>query len=108
MKLLLFAVPMLSVAALLLPAVPAAAHPHTISVSGQVIAHGQNHPAFDAGGLACESNGPAGGVIPIGPAWFGLETAHHGPDEATPGKADGCYQLTGTTPGADQPNPVIR
>ena len=85
-------------------AVPAAAHPH--AANGQVIANGQNHPAFISG-LSCESNGPAG-AIPIGPAWYGLETAHHGPDAGDPGKADTCYQTTGSVPpGQDVQNPVI-
>jgi hypothetical protein len=85
-------------------AVPAAAHPH--AANGQVIANGQNHPAFISG-LSCESNGPAG-AIPIGPAWYGLETAHHGPDAGDPGKADTCYQTTGSVPpGQDDENPAI-
>lgn len=83
------------------------AHPHTVLPSGQVIANGQNHPAF-INGLACLSNGPAG-TAPIGRAWFGLETAHHGPDAGDPGAADRCYQTTGSVPpGADIANPVIR
>lgn len=66
---------------------PVAAHPHT--VNGQPIANSQNHPAFQ-GSLSCESFGPALGG-PLGPAWYGLETAHHGPDGGTAGKADGCF-----------------
>ena len=100
-----------AVALLLMPlAAPAQAHPHTIRVSGQVIAHGHNHPGFDSTGLACGWYDPAGGVgaAPIGHAWYGLESAHHGPDEGAPGKGDGCYQLTGTLPGDDVANPVIR
>jgi hypothetical protein len=26
-----------------------------------------------------------------GSAGYGLETAHHGPDQGKPGKGDGCY-----------------
>ena len=94
----------LAIAPLAGTAVPAAAHPH--DANGQVIANGQNHPAFISG-LSCESNGPAG-AIPIGPAWYGLETAHHGPDAGTAGKADSCYQTTGSVPpGQDDQNPAI-
>ena len=92
-------------------AAPGGAHPHVISVAhqgeGQVIANGQNHPQFVAG-VSSEANGPAGS-IPIGPAWFGLETAHHGPDAGTPGQADGSYQTTNAVlPSQDVQNPVIR
>ena len=84
--------------------VPAAAHPH--QANGQVIANGHNHPAFISG-VSCESYGPAAGG-PIGAAWYGLESAHHGPDAGDPGKADGCYRTTGgVPPGADVQNPVI-
>jgi hypothetical protein len=87
-------------------ALPAAAHPHTIISNGQVIASGQNHPAF-INGVSCESYGPAG-TAPIGPAWYGLESAHHGPDAGDPGRGDGCYQTTGSVPPAnDQENPAI-
>jgi hypothetical protein len=91
-------------------AVPASAHAHHASPAhggtGQLIANGQNHPAF-VGGTSCESYGPAAGG-PIGPAWYGLESAHHGPDAGTPGKADACYQTTGNVPpGQDVQNPAI-
>jgi hypothetical protein len=81
---------------------PASAHPHQVSVAhhgaGQVIANGQNHGPF-ANGVSCGGD----------PAAYGLETAHHGPDAGTPGKADGCYQTTGGVPPAeDVANPVIR
>lgn len=95
---------------LLIGAAPALAHPHIVSPSGQVIARGQNHPRF-INGLACVSYGPAVTVpaVPVGPAWFGLETAHHGPDAGTPGRADECYQTTGSVPpGEDIASPVIR
>ena len=81
------------------------AHPH--NVKGQPIANGQNHPAF-INGQSCESFGPAS-TTPIGPAWYGLETAHHGPDAGTRGRADGCYETTGRVPpGQDVQSPVIR
>ena len=92
---------------LLSGAVPAAAHVHIIGSNGQVIANGQNHPAY-INGVSCESYGPAGS-IPIGPAWYGLESAHHGPDAGDPGPADGCYQTTDSVPpGADDQNPAIQ
>lgn len=77
---------------------PAGAHPHTIKHNGQVIANGQNHAPF-VNGVSCGGD----------PAAYGLETAHHGPDAGTPGRADdGCYQTTGSVPpGQDVANPVI-
>lgn len=105
-----YIVPVVAVTALgflLIGAAPAAAHPHVIGSNGQVIANGQNHPAF-INGLSCVSYGPAG-TIPIGPAWYGLESAHHGPDAGDPGRGDGCYQTTGSVPPAqDVENPVIQ
>ena len=78
----------------------AAAHPHFVSNPShdQVIANGQNHPGFGTAdpetGLRtmCEGvNEPANS----GPAGYGLETAHHGPDAGTAGKGDGCYATVG-------------
>ncbi len=76
-----------------------AAHPHVVSNPShdQVLADGQNHPGFqpingDGLRLSCE------GVLEpanAGPAGYGLETAHHGPDAGTPGKADHCYATVG-------------
>ncbi|HEV2107019.1 MAG TPA: hypothetical protein VGR16_02010, partial [Thermomicrobiales bacterium] len=77
-----------------------AAHPHQVVTPGgtQVIAHRQNHERF-FNGVSCGGD----------PAAYGLETAHHGPDAGTPGKADGCYQTTGgVAPAQDVQNPVIR
>jgi len=55
--------------------------PHTAGPKDQVLANGQNHlPYVD--GLSC------GGA----PSAYGIETAHHGPDSGTSGKADGCYK----------------
>jgi hypothetical protein len=93
----------------LVVASPAAAHPHTVTRAhqgaGQVIANGQNHPGFqglnaDGLNLSC-----AGTLEPadIGPAGWGLETAHHGPDAGTPGKADGCYATTSAPPADGNP-----
>lgn len=83
-----------------LVAAPAAAHPHEVTTGNgdtQVLANGQNHPGFqteDDDGLRLSCDGvlePADS----GPAGYGLETAHHGPDAGTPGKADGCYATEG-------------
>jgi hypothetical protein len=68
------------------------AHSHVIGGNGQVIANGQNHHAFVAQGdgtfLSCDTFAPLPG---LGPAWYGLETAHHGPDSGDAGRGDGCY-----------------
>lgn len=98
-------------AAMLLPGAAALAHPHTAGPTDQVIANGQVHPAF-VDGESCESFGlPAGADFDgtQNAAWYGLETAHHGPDQGDPGKDDGCYQLDDgvTSPGADDENPAI-
>ena len=83
----------------------ASAHPH--QANGQVIANGQNHPIF-VNGVSCEEYLTLSGEEP-GPAWYGLETAHHGPDAGDPGRGDGCYATTGgVPPGQDVSNPVIR
>ena len=92
---------LVATAALAAPAA-AVAHPHTVSVAhqgdGQVLANGQNHGPFVMG-VSCGGD----------PAAYGLETAHHGPDAGTPGKADGCYQTTNRVhPRDDVENPVIR
>jgi uncharacterized membrane protein len=89
----------------------ATAHPHAAENAhqgdGQVIANGQNHPAF-INGESCDSNAHLPGY---GPAWYGLETAHHGPDAGTSGKGDGCYQIEGglspLDPASDR-NPGLR
>ena len=76
------------------------ATPHSVTKGNGdvvVVANGQNHSGVqdeDGDGLrnSCEgtldsdNNGPAG---------YGLETAHHGPDAGTPGKADGCFATVG-------------
>lgn len=83
----------------------AAEHAH--QGQGQLIANGQNHPAF-INGESCDSYTHLPGY---GPAWYGLETAHHGPDAGAPGKGDGCYQIEGRLspldPASDR-NPGIR
>lgn len=92
-------VAVLATLAVLSVAAPAAGHPHIASNSShdQVLANGQNHPGFQPVGpdglrLSCE------GVLEpanAGPAGYGLETAHHGPDAGKPGKGDGCYAVVG-------------
>jgi hypothetical protein len=94
-----------AIAALAVPAV-AAAHPHQVHnpSHSQVLANGQNHPGFqpvnaDGLRLSCE------GVLEpadVGPAGYGLETAHHGPDGGRPGRGDGCYATVGD-PADDNP-----
>lgn len=89
----------LTVFALLAFAAPVVAHPHVVANPDhdQVLAAGQNHPAFQPIGedglrLSCE------GVLELpntGPAGYGLETAHHGPDAGQPGRSDGCYATLG-------------
>jgi uncharacterized membrane protein len=87
----------------------AAAHSHVVNQGTDlehVIANGQNHPAFDpATFTSCDTNTLLPGY---GPAWYGLETAHHGPDSGTAGKGDGCYQADASPTGeADDVNPAI-
>ena len=78
---------------------PASGHVHVVQTRShaQELANGQNHPAFQAVGadglrLSCAGVDELPGT---GPAGFGLETAHHGPDAGTSGKADGCYAVAG-------------
>lgn len=91
-------------------AVAVSAHSHVIGQNGQLIANGQNHPAFvfDAATgkfVSCVTNTLLPG---FGPAWYGLETAHHGPDSLTPGKGDGCYAADASPLSeADDVNPAI-
>ncbi len=91
-------------------AVSVSAHQHVIGANGQVLANGQNHPAFvfDAASgtfVSCDTNTLLPG---FGPAWFGLETAHHGPDSGDPGKGDGCYAADASPLSeADDVNPAI-
>lgn len=97
------------VALLAVGVAPAGAHPHEVTTgNGDVVilANGQNHPGFVADEGTGLFNSCAGVAEPAdsGPAGYGLETAHHGPDAGTPGKADGCYSTDG--PPQDN-NPAI-
>lgn len=92
----------LVVGGLLFGASPALAHPHVAenSATGQVLANGQNHPGFQAINgdglrLSCEGVLEPSPPSESGPAGYGLETAHHGPDAGDPGKDDGCYAVEG-------------
>ena len=108
---LLAMVELLMTAMLAVLAGTAAAHPHVVSNPDhdQVIANGQNHPGFvsdsETGLITmCEGvNEPANS----GPAGYGLETAHHGPDAGTPGKGDGCYAVEDDAPPPPDTNPAI-
>lgn len=96
-------------ALLVLSATAASAHTHSIGRNGQVIANGQNHYGFVAQGdgtfLTCDT---FTALANQGPAWFGLETAHHGPDSGDAGRGDGCYLADSSPLGeADDVNPAI-
>jgi hypothetical protein len=110
---LLATVALLMTAMLALLAGTAVAHVHVAEPSphDQELASGQNHPGFvtdSETGLRTMCEGvlePADS----GPAGYGLETAHHGPDAGTPGKGDGCYAVEDPTPENPPPdtNPAI-
>ena len=90
-----------AVLAMLLVASPASAHKHTLDPDGKdggtiirgngdpvVLADGQLHAGF----VVVEDQAQSCGGDP---AAYGLETAHHGPDEGISGKSDGsCYGTT--------------
>ena len=85
-------------------AAPAFAHPHTAQNAHheQQIANGQLHGPFVYDGTTAETCGGD-------PAAYGLESAHHGPDQGEPGNADGCYTTSdpdGALPPPDR-NPGI-
>jgi hypothetical protein len=110
MKKLIYACAALVVAAVIAP-MTALAHPHAAEKAhggtGQVLANGQNHPGFVMGESCMTHTLPSN----FGQAWYGLETAHHGPDAGNPGKGDGCYMIEGRlsplNPLSDR-NPGIR
>lgn len=88
----------------------AGAHVHVVNTPHhqQELANGQNHPGFTYDAQTNTSTSCEGVLEPAnsGPAGYGLETAHHGPDTGTPGNADGCYSTTGAPPPPDN-NPAI-
>lgn len=79
--------------------------------AGQVLANSGNHPKFIANGDGTYSSCVSYGPVPndtISKAWYGLETAHHGPDSGTHGRGDGCYTADGNPVTSDDRNPAIR
>ena len=102
--------------ALALGTATVAAHEHVVNQGTDQeveIAGGQNHPQFKVdpatAGFFLSCTLP-GYTIPanFGEAWYGLETAHHGPDSAEPGKGDGCYAADASPAGeATTTNPAI-
>lgn len=89
----------------------ASAHPHSVTTGHgdeQVLAEGQNHPGFVFNTETGQYESCEGVSEPAdsGPAGYGLETAHHGPDQGKPGKADGCFALS-TAPVVTDNNPAI-
>lgn len=98
-----------TVALLTASAAAVSAHQHVIGKNGQVIANGQNHYAFQAVGdgtfITCDT---FTALANQGPAWYGLETAHHGPDSGDAGRGDGCYLADASPLGeTDDVNPAI-
>jgi hypothetical protein len=85
-------------------AIPGAATAHVHSVTGgdhaQALANGQNHAPF------VFANGLYSSCGQVDPAGYGLETAHHGPDQGAPGRSDGCFALA-TPPTQTDHNPAI-
>jgi hypothetical protein len=108
---LLATLALLMTAMLALLAGTAAAHPHVVNNPNhsQEIANGQLHPAFVYDPVTNVSTGCEAANDNSGPAFYGLETAHHGPDVGDPGKDDGCYAAVGGAPGIPPPdtNPAI-
>lgn len=92
---------LLAALALAIPA-GAAAHVHVVTGGdhAQPLANGQNHAPFVL------ANGLYSSCGQVDPAGYGLETAHHGPDQGTPGKSDGCFALA-TPPALTDHNPAI-
>ena len=89
----------------------AAAHSHVAENANhvQALANEQNHPAFfidPVTGLITSCEG-VNELPNTGPAFYGLETAHHGPDAGDPGKDEGCYAAEGTLPPPPDTNPGI-
>jgi hypothetical protein len=89
----------------------ATAHSHVAENANpvQALANEQNHPAFfidpDTGLItSCEG---VNELPNTGPAFYGLESAHHGPDAGDPGKDEGCYAAEGTLPAPPDANPGI-
>lgn len=86
---------MVAGAALLLSAQLVQAHVHHTEKNphhDQPLANGQNHPGFvDIGGGFIASCEGVAEPPTSGPSWYGMETAHHGPELGDAGAGDGCY-----------------
>jgi len=95
----------LAATVLLAGVAPAAAHVHFSDSSehDQPLANGATHPAATDGFTTICGEDPD----PWDSAAYGLESAHHGPDSGTPGKADGCYQADSDIRTSDDVNPAI-
>jgi hypothetical protein len=98
----------------LLGAGTAAAHVHVTEKNpnhDQELANEQNHPGFVTDSETGLRTMCEGTLEPAdsGPAGYGLETAHHGPDAGAPGNADECYAVEDDTPENPPPdtNPGI-
>jgi hypothetical protein len=108
---LLATVALLMTAMLAVLAGTAAAHPHVASNAehNQEIANGQNHPAFTYDAATNLSTSCDTAATPGDPAFYGLESAHHGPDAGDPGKDEGCYAATenDSVPPPPDTNPAI-
>ena len=95
-----------------LTATPASGHVHRVVNPSheQKLANEQNHPGFVFNSVTARYESCAGVNEPAdaGPAGYGLETAHHGPDAGSPGKGDGCFATVNlpSSPAADS-NPAI-
>jgi len=79
-------------------AAPANAHTHHVTTGtgdSVPLANGQKHPGFLLDSATGQYVSCAGVSEPanVGPAGYGLETAHHGPDQGDPGKDDGCFAI---------------
>jgi hypothetical protein len=110
--------PCAALAIALCAASPVLGHVHSVvqdnpnaARPGVQTANGQNHPGFvsTVDGLIASCAGvnePANS----GPSWYGMETAHHGPEIGSPGRGDGCYvNVDDAAPGLRPPdtNPAI-
>ena len=86
---------------------PVAAHPHVAlnAEHTQVIASGQNHPGFYIDPLTKLITSCDTAATPGDPAFYGLESAHHGPDAGDPGKDEGCYAALDNDAGLTLPPP---
>jgi hypothetical protein len=91
----------------LLGAGTVAAHPHVAEKSphDQQIANGQNHPGYSYDAATNLSTSCDTSDTPGDPAYYGLESAHHGPDAGDPGKDEGCYAALDDDGGETLPPP---